>query len=223
MTPDLVIFDCDGVLIDSEVIAAEIEAEALSAVGYAVSADDVIDRFLGRPAAEAERMVEAALGHPLPEGFGAAVEAKIIAAYRTRLLPIPGIFDLLGRLNAPRCVASSSAPTKLFSGLLETGLLDAFYPRIFSTVLVERGKPAPDIFLFAAAQFGANPAQTVVMEDSPSGVEAGRRAGMTVIGFTGGAHCRPGHAERLRERGADAIIERLDAFDATLHEFFGAR
>ncbi|MEM8552057.1 MAG: HAD family hydrolase [Pseudomonadota bacterium] len=218
MTPDLVIFDCDGVLIDSEVIAAEIEAEALSAVGYDVSAQDVIERFLGRPTADVHKMVETALGRVLPGGFGAAIDARITAAYRERLLPIPGIFDVLRKLQVPRCVASSSAPAKLVPGLLETGLLEEFYPHIFSTVLVAHGKPAPDIFQFAAAQCGANPAATVVVEDSPSGVEAGRRAGMTVIGFTGGAHCRPGHAERLRAGGAHAIVRHFDGFHDTLHD-----
>ncbi|MEO1105983.1 MAG: HAD-IA family hydrolase, partial [Pseudomonadota bacterium] len=189
---------------------------ALSAVGYEVSAEDVIDRFLGRPASDMVSIVEGALGHPLPKEFDATVDARIRTAYRERLRPVPGIFEVLQRLDAAPCVASSSAPAKLFSGLLETGLLDQLYPHIFSTVLVENGKPAPDLFLFAAARCGARPEATVVVEDSPSGVEAGRRAGMRVIGFTGGAHCSPAHADRLRSRGAHAIVGHFDQLNAAL-------
>lgn len=207
MTPDLVIFDCDGVLIDSEVITCAFEAQMLSEHGFQITVEEVMARFLGRSATAMQREVEEALGRPLPADFLATMDARIIDAYATRLEAIPGVATAVEAIGAPACVASSSAPNKLLCGLLHAGLVDLFYPHIHSTVLVENGKPAPDLFLHAAKAQGARPEASVVVEDSPSGVEAGRRAGMTVIGFTGGGHVGPDHAARLTEAGAHTVID----------------
>lgn len=208
--PRLIIFDCDGVLIESEIIATEIEARALSEIGFEITADGVARRFSGRPSPEVYAAVEAELGRPLPDRFEAEVDRQIIAAYRDELKPVRGAFETIAALDVPICVASSSTPSKLFTGLIEAGLVDLFYPNIFSTVLVERGKPEPDLFLFAAERMGAPPEHCLVVEDSPFGVRAGKAAGMRVIGFSGGAHCREGHADRLREVGADCVIQRFE-------------
>ena len=202
----LAIFDCDGVLIDSEVIACGVEAEELSKIGFAISRQGVIDRFSGMPSDVMYPMIEAELGRALPAGFGDQVKHRIVEAYRTELRAIDGVAEILGALRGPVCVASSSAPAKLALGLVETGLYELLYPHIFSTALVQRGKPHPDLFLYAAKAMGAAVSDCVVVEDSVAGVTAARRAGMRAIGFVGGSHCRPGHAERLVAAGADRIV-----------------
>ena len=202
----LAIFDCDGVLIDSEVIACGVEAEELSKIGFAISRQGVIDRFSGMPSDAMYQMIEAELGRALPAGFGDQVKHRIVEAYRTELRAIDGVAEILGALRGPVCVASSSAPAKLALGLVETGLYELLYPHIFSTALVQRGKPHPDLFLYAAKAMGAAVSDCVVVEDSVAGVTAARRAGMRAIGFVGGSHCRPGHAERLVAAGADRIV-----------------
>ena len=202
----LAIFDCDGVLIDSEVIACGVEAEELSKIGFAISRQGVIDRFSGMPSDAMYPMIEAELGRALPAGFGDQVKHRIVEAYRTELRAIDGVAEILGALRGPVCVASSSAPAKLALGLVETGLYELLYPHIFSTALVQRGKPHPDLFLYAAKAMGAAVSDCVVVEDSVAGVTAARRAGMRAIGFVGGSHCQPGHAERLVAAGADRIV-----------------
>ena len=202
----LAIFDCDGVLIDSEVIACGVEAEELSKIGFAISRQGVIDRFSGMPSDAMYPMIEAELGRALPAGFGDQVKHRIVEAYRTELRAIDGVAEILGALRGPVCVASSSAPAKLALGLVETGLYELLYPHIFSTALVQRGKPHPDLFLYAAKAMGAAVYDCVVVEDSVAGVTAARRAGMRAIGFVGGSHCQPGHAERLVAAGADRIV-----------------
>ena len=206
--PGLIIFDCDGVMIDSEIIACRVEAEALTRIGYPIDAAGVAERFMGRPTPVMLATVEAELGRPLPPGYEAAVRRDKFAAYDRELRAIPGIHETLDRLaGLPSCVASSSKPETLRHALGLTGLYERFAPRIYSTVLVERGKPAPDLFLYAAAQCGVAPERCVVIEDSLPGVQAGRAAGMTVLGFTGGSHIPLGHGERLRAEGATLVFD----------------
>lgn len=150
--------------------------------------------------------VEAALGRALPDGFAEHIEALEQARYRTDLRAIDGVADVLANLPCAICVASSSSPSKLALGLIETGLYDLVYPHVFSTSLVANGKPAPDIFLYAAEAMGAEVSDCVVVEDSVAGTTAGVAAGMRVIGFSGGSHCLPGHGGRLRAMGAEAVI-----------------
>ena len=209
MTPKLIIFDCDGDLIDSEVISCAVEADVLSAEGYEVSAQEVAERFMGRPAKVMVEMVEDALGRKLPDDFLEKLDTKIIRAYRDRLNAVEGVADTVRSLETPYCVASSSAPAKLFTGLVEAGLVELFYPNIFSTVLVKNGKPDPDLFLHAADRMGVDPRHAVVVEDSPAGVKAALRAGMEVIGFVGGKHAGPEHASTLRKAGATTILTRF--------------
>lgn len=208
MTPcELVIFDCDGVLIDSETLASRIDAEELTRIGYPTSYSDVVLRFTGLSAATMRKMVEEDWGRPLPNDFDTIVQSRIKETYRTELQAIEGIDRLLHQLPLPRCVASSSAPDKLKLGLELTGLWRHFDPHVFSSVMVKASKPAPDLFLFAAAQMGIEAARCVVVEDSIAGVRAGVAAGMTVIGFTAGAHCFDDHGQRLLSAGA-AVVAR---------------
>ena len=203
---DLVIFDCDGVLVDSEALACVVHADVLTQFGYTISAEQVHDRFLGRSAREARLEVESELGRVFPDSYTAQLRATIDQVFGEQLQPVPHIFETLDRLSQRICVASSGTPTRIRSSLGTTGLLDRFDPHLFSAMQVERGTPAPDRFLFAAAQMDTAPARCVVIEDSVPGVTAAHAAGMTVIGFTGGSHCRPGDADRLRAAGANIVI-----------------
>lgn len=202
---DLVIFDCDGVLIDSEILACRIDAELLTALGYAITPDEAAARFCGVPAEAMRAEIERDWGRPLPPDFERTSRRRTEGAYRRGLRAVPGIADLLAGLGRPRCVASSSVPERLRLGLSLTGLLPLLEPHVFSTTMVANGKPAPDLFLHAARAMGAAPARCVVVEDSVPGIRAGVAAGMGVIGFTAGAHCPPGHGARLRAAGAAEI------------------
>ena len=202
---DLILFDCDGVLVDSEIVSFEVEAEALAEHGIDVTAHDLLGRFLGTSSAAMFATLEREQGVSLPAGFAERTLQRCLTAFDGRLRPIPGIADLLTGLPGPRCVASSSDPPRIRHCLALTGILHHFEPHIFSATQVARGKPAPDLFLFAAGQMGARPERCLVIEDSVAGVTAARAAGMTVLGFTGGGHCLDGHAERLREAGAVEI------------------
>jgi len=204
---NLIIFDCDGVLVDSEALACVVHADMLTQHGYAITSEQVHERFLGRSAREARFEVESELGFALPDAYTAQLKAAIDRVFGEQLKPIPHIVETLARISQPVCVASSGTPTRIRSSLTTTGLLGHFDPHLFSALQVAHGKPAPDLFLFAAAEMETPPSQCLVVEDSVPGVTAARSAGMTVVGFTGGSHSRPGDADRLREAGAFAVID----------------
>lgn len=208
---DLVIFDCDGVLVDSEALACVVHADVLTQHGYAITADEVHARFLGRSAREARLEVERELGRALPDTYVEHLRSTIDRVFDASLKPVAHIADALSGLSQRVCVASSGTPTRIRRSLGTAGLLELFAPHLFSAMQVERGKPAPDLFLFAAAQMDTPPARCVVIEDSVPGVTAARAAEMTVIGFTGGSHCRPADPGRLREAGAHAVIDDMRA------------
>lgn len=204
-----VIFDCDGVLVDSEIISCAANAEALTGIGYKVSIDEVIERFVGLSSKDMYDIIEADMGCALPSDFGAQVKERVLDKYRSDLRAVEGARDVLTWFHGRTCVASSSAPAKLALGLVETALFELLYPNIFATVLVENGKPHPDIFLYAARAMGSEPSDCLVVEDSVAGVTAARAAGMKAVGFVGGSHCRPGHSSRLAEAGAETVIDDL--------------
>ncbi|MEM6615308.1 MAG: HAD family hydrolase [Pseudomonadota bacterium] len=206
---DLVIFDCDGVLIDSEIISNAVNAEHLTRLGYEISTEEVIRRYTGCPIKEMLAEIEADLGKPLPDYFLPGADAEIERRYLDELKPIDGITAVLDAIRKPKCVASSTYMKKLRWSLELTDLIDRLDPHIFSASQVKRGKPAPDLFLFAAARMGAEPQHCIVIEDSVAGVQAGVSAGMPVIGFTGGGHTYPGHRERLLEAGADCVFNSM--------------
>ena len=199
---DLVIFDCDGVLVDSEVISCRVHADVLTRYGYLITAEQVRERFLGRTAHEATAEVERELGRRLAETYDLERRTTLLAALADTVEAIPHLADALDAIDAQMCVASSAAHEKIFTTLSRTGLYMRFAPNIFSGTQVSNGKPAPDLFLFAARQMAALPARCVVIEDSVPGVTGALAAGMTVLGFHGGSHCRPGDGEALRAAGA---------------------
>jgi HAD superfamily hydrolase (TIGR01509 family) len=204
---DLIIFDCDGVLVDSEVILCSAHAEMLTLHGYPITSDQVLDRFLGVSDREARLTVEAELGRSLPDDFEAQMKHAALGRYANDLRAIAYVGEAIATINLPKCVASSSMPETIRHGLECAGLYDLLAPHIFSASQVKRGKPAPDLFLFAAGQMQAAPARCLVIEDSLAGITAALAAGMAVLGFDGGSHCRPGHGDRLRGAGAGAIFD----------------
>lgn len=203
--PDLLIFDCDGVLVDSEMIASESLAAHLHDHGVEISAQQCRRRFTGY---SLDKMLEELTGDGacLPEDFLATLRQRDIVAFAQDLKPLPGIISFLEESHIRRCVASSGITEKIRTNLQTTGLLGFFEGAIFSADMVAHAKPAPDLFLMAAREMGADPMDCLVIEDSALGVEAATRAGMRVFGFSGGSHCGPGYAEMLRDAGASDVF-----------------
>jgi len=216
---ELVIFDCDGVLVDSEMISCRAHAEALTRYGYPITPERVLQRFLGVSDREARLIVEAELGRRLPDDFEAEINQETLRFYPGDLKAIAHVGDAIDTIDLPKCVASSGTPDKIHRGLTCAGLYERLAPHIFSALQVKRGKPAPDLFLFAAGQMKARPERCIVVEDSVPGITGARAAGMKVLGFHGGSHCAMEHAARLKTAGAHhtfddmrqlpALIERI--------------
>ena len=214
--PALVIFDCDGVLIDSEVIFGRVLGECLIAAEFPITMDEAMLFGLGKNHVTLAAAVAARFERPLPDGFFETMRARVDDAFERELVPVPGIVELLAMLPAPRCVASNSRLPRLRQALSLTRLLPFFDPHIFSASQVTRGKPAPDLFLFAAQQFRAAPADCLVVEDSATGVEAAIAAGMPVVGFCAGSHCPGDHADRLLAAGCSRVFARTGDLAAYL-------
>jgi HAD superfamily hydrolase (TIGR01509 family) len=183
---DLVIFDCDGVLVDSERIAVRIDVIVLERLGWPLTEAEVIERFVGRSEEYMVGEIEAALGRPLPGDWDAEFHPLYRDAFDAELGPVDGVVDALDRIAGPTCVASSSSHERLRRTLGQTGLYERFAGRIFSAEDVANGKPAPDLFLHAAATLGADPARCAVIEDSVFGLQAARAAGMTAFAYGSG-------------------------------------
>jgi HAD superfamily hydrolase (TIGR01509 family) len=181
-----VIFDCDGVLIDSERLAIKIDVVTLRELGWPVSEAEVIERFVGRSDRDTRAAIEAHLGRPLPDDWDQRYTSLYQEVFKAELTPVEGVLEALDRITSPSCVASSGTHDYLRYTLGLTGLYDRFAGRIFSAQDVARGKPAPDLFLYAAQRMGTSPADCVVIEDSRVGVEAARAAGMRALAFAGG-------------------------------------
>jgi HAD superfamily hydrolase (TIGR01509 family) len=183
---ELVIFDCDGVLVDSERLAVRVEATLLAELGWPLSQAEVIERFMGRSQAFMLQAIQERLGGRLPDGWQDLLDRRYRAAFAAELTPVDGVVEALDRIAIPTCVASGGSHQMLRHTLGLTGLYERFQGRIFSAGEVAEGKPAPDLFLHAAARMGAEPAACAVVEDSRYGVQAARAAGMRAFGYTGG-------------------------------------
>jgi HAD superfamily hydrolase (TIGR01509 family) len=207
--PALIIFDCDGVLVDSEPIAARVLATEASRVGIHISAEDCLRRFTGVSMKAVLAALEADLGQPLPKDFESRVREADFAAFRSELKPMEGIQASLQELPLRKCVASSGSIEKIRFTLGVTGLLPLFEPHLFSADMVARGKPAPDLFLHAAREMATASSQCIVIEDSVAGVTAALAAGMRVFGFVGGGHCLDGYREKLEAAGAERLFARM--------------
>jgi HAD superfamily hydrolase (TIGR01509 family) len=205
---DLVIFDCDGVLVDSERLSIRLDAELLDRVGWPLDEQQIVDRWVGRTEAAMKAEIEEHLGRDVGPEWDAFAE-RYVRAFAEELEPVDGVaaaVDAIQATGVATCVASSGGIDKIRRNLAKTGLLDRFDGRLFSGDDVEHGKPAPDLFLHAAATMGASPARTAVIEDSVHGVAAGLAAGMAVFAYTSGVT----PAERLARPGVALFDEMRD-------------
>jgi HAD superfamily hydrolase (TIGR01509 family) len=208
--PKLVIFDCDGVLVDSEAIAISVLTETLVRAGASVDEPQAFQRFLGRSMASVVSILERDFAFRFTDAHHGALQSALFERFRAELKPMAGVREVLEQLPCRVCVASSSRPERLRLALEVAGLLSFFEPHLFSAASVARGKPAPDLFLHAAGAMQAPPGETVVVEDSLVGVEAARAAGMRVLAFTGGAHAAPANLHAaLSAAGPDALFSRM--------------
>jgi HAD superfamily hydrolase (TIGR01509 family) len=189
----LVIFDCDGVLVDSELLSAGVLGQLMAEIGLPIDHDIFRRDFLGRSFAAAARMCETRFGRPLPPDFEPTYRRALFARLEADLQPMPGVVEVIEALRVPYCLATGSNAERLAVTLRAAGLAQHFTGLCFTTSDVARGKPAPDVFLLAAARMGVSPGDCLVLEDSEMGVQAGLAAGMTVWHFAGGAHLRAGY------------------------------
>lgn len=218
--PSLVIFDCDGVLVDSEPISIAVLLEMIGKSGVSMTEDEAYDRFLGRSMATISKVLHEDYGFAASEADLEEMRKNLYGRFELDLKPIPGIAEALRRIDVPRCVASSSQPERIRLSLTLTGLIDLLDPHIFSATMVKNGKPAPDLFLFAAKTMNVDPRECVVIEDSPAGIAAAKSAGMRVFAFTGGTHSRGGRLEEtLASLGPDCIFaDMLELPDLLTHQ-----
>ncbi len=197
------IFDFDGVIADSEVLAGTILAKFVNDLGLATTLNEALNRYGGKRWSDILAAVEDSFGQKLPEGFSERLKEATLSSFRQDLRAIEGVADFLTQFRElPHCVASSSSLDRLVLCLDILGLTKEFADFVFSAEMVARGKPFPDVFLLAAERMKVNPLDCIVIEDSANGVRAGVAAGMTVIGLCAASHLQPGHAQRLMAAGA---------------------
>ena len=187
---ELVIFDCDGVLVDSEPISISVLVDALRIAGVTMSEAEAHERFLGKSLKTMSEILHADYGLAIDSHFLEDMRKRLYARFRTDLRSVDGVREVVENLPVAHCVASSSQPERIRLSLSVTGLIDCFEPHIFSASMVEHGKPAPDLFLHASHEMGVAAENCVVVEDSPAGVQAAKAAGMRVFAFAGGSHAR---------------------------------
>ncbi len=217
----MVIFDCNGVLVDSEPLATAVVSQEFMRAGFALTPDVVAHYFTGRRPSDMFVEVEMAAGRKLPEGFAGMVASATLRRFRAELRATRYAAHALSWLRGRKCVASSSSPDRIRVSLQTTDLLRFFEPNLFSASEVRNGKPAPDLFLHAAARMQVDPRDCVVVEDSVVGVAAAAAAGMKVLGFAGGSHAGPALGSHLRAAGAHAIIIDLRALPAAIIDLRG--
>ncbi len=222
---ELVIFDCDGVLVDSEMLSAKVLMGQLAQLGIDLTLEQFRAEFLGRSFASAAKQLKARTGHELPLNFAPDYFVRLNALFATDLKPMAGVMQVLESLVVQNCVASGSIPPRLDFSLKVCGLDTHFGSRVYSAAVVENAKPAPDLFLHAAAAHGVSPARCLVLEDSEMGVRAARAANMTVWHFAGGSHVKAGHtlpADLHVDRVVQDMAEVLRLFrDAGLCRYGG--
>jgi HAD superfamily hydrolase (TIGR01509 family) len=215
---DLIIFDCDGVLVDSEIIAARVEAELLTAAGYEIEAEDLARLYAGLTFRDIMLRIEKESQQLFQATLIDEAEAMVDRKLRNEVRAIEGVHEAVASVTTKRCICSNSGSSRLEAMLTRTRLLPFFEGRIFSSLDTPsaKPKPAPDVFLHAASVMEADPRKTFVVEDSVHGVAGARSAGMRVIGFTGASHSHPGHADMLTEAGAETVIRRWADFPAVV-------
>ncbi len=216
--PELVIFDCDGVLVDSEIIAARVEAEFLTAAGFEISPEELAETYAGLTFREIMLRIEREAAIPFQISMFDDVEKRVDQKLRNEVKPIEGVHEAVNAVTVKRAICSNSSTERLEMMLTKTRLKPFFEGHIFSALDTpsQKPKPAPDVFLHAAEVMKANPSKTFVIEDSVHGIHGAKLAGMRVIGFTGASHTHPGHADLLTEAGAETVIRRHADLAATI-------
>ncbi|MDB6177856.1 HAD family hydrolase [Paracoccus sp. Z330] len=212
MPPKLVIFDCDGVVADSEVLSALVLIDQLAEIGIRITPDDVRRDFLGRSFPTVAASLRDRFGAPLPADFEARYRTRLLERFEHNLTPTPGLAALLSRLDMPICIATSSSPPRVARTLEILGLAKVFGPNVFTASQVRHGKPAPDLFLFAADRMQVSPRHCVVIEDSAPGIAAGLAAGMSVLHYVGGAHLK----DQVHPAGNVPVFDNWNEFEHVL-------
>lgn len=212
--PDLVIFDCDGVLVNSEIIAARVEADLLTAAGFPIEAEELAEVYAGLTFKDIMLRIEEQSQIPFQASLIDQAEKQVDRRLQAEVRAIEGTHEAVATVTVPRCICSNSSAERLEMMLGKTRLLPFFGAHVFSSLETptKKPKPAPDVFLHAAKTLGADPARTFVIEDSVHGIAGARAAGMRAIGFTGASHTYPGHADALTEAGAETVIRRWADF-----------
>ncbi len=216
----LIIFDCDGVLIDSEIIAANLEAAIANQWGHSISAQEICVRFAGVPTKIVWETLANEINYKIEDGFFDEYRALAKAKFATDLKPVLGAIDTIKKIKIPFCVASTTKKSELEINLSTTNLHGFFTPNIFSASQVKRPKPNPDVFLFAASQMGHDPKDCIVIEDSIAGVKAAKRAGMNVIAFGGASHIDEQHKERIMAHGALDYFTDFNELPNLINKYF---
>ena len=213
----LIVFDCDGVLVDSEYLAAQVDCELLAECGYETTPAELSHRFAGFATERIFQVIGEEMGREIPDEIIRRAERETDRRLGS-VEAIAGVHEMLDALEDPRCICSNSRGERLRISLSHTGLWDRFRPYVFSArdVREGHGKPAPDVFLHAAGVFDTDPSDAIVIEDSVAGVTGAVAAGMRVVGFTGASHTWPGHADALTEAGAITVIRRLRDFPGVI-------
>jgi HAD superfamily hydrolase (TIGR01509 family) len=217
----LVIFDCNGVLVDSEPIAAAVLADAFKRIGIAVTADTALRRFQGRRPADIFAAVAAATNIGIPPNFPGEVATETLRRLRGELRAVAHAAHALTWIRGPKAVASSSSPERVRLSLEVTGLIRFFEERLYSASSLRLGKPAPDLFLQTAARSGVDPSRCIVVEDSAPGIAAAVAAGMTPVGFVGGSDMPGRLAAELSARGARTVVADMRALKSAITDLRG--
>jgi HAD superfamily hydrolase (TIGR01509 family) len=212
----LLIFDCDGVLVDSELLAHAAIAELMGELGRPMTMQEALTIFAGKRLRDALAAAEAWLSKPVPPDLAARAGQQLLATFRRELKPVDGVRQAIEALPYARCVASSSTRERIAVSLEATGLAPLFGSNLFSADQVAHGKPAPDLFLLAARTLGAPSAHCLVVEDSPLGIQAARAAGMRAVGFAGASHATAQLAEQLAQAGAEIVVRAMSDLPAAV-------
>lgn len=214
MSCELIIFDCDGVLLDNESIASQVEADMLGELGLDITREKVTELFSGTAAREMYRMLEQDFGLTVPPSFDDDFITRYRAQVERELTADLALLNFLDANPIPICIASNSSPSWVEHGLGCADLMPHFENVIFSAKMVAHGKPAPDVYLHAAQSMGTDPAHCLVIEDSTHGVTAGVAADMRTLGYIGGSHCADDHGQRLLSAGAHRTFGSFDELSA---------
>lgn len=208
----LVIFDCDGVLVDSEYLSAQVLVETFAEIGVAIDLPFVFEHFLGHSFSSVAAKFAHLHGIGVRDSFETDYRANLLRRFSSDLKPMPGVVNVLDKLAVPFCVATGSSPLRVNHSLEVTNLSSRVVDRVFTTTMVARGKPAPDLFLHVAREMEVPPSQCLVVEDSATGIEAALAAGMAVWQFTGGCHFQHGYNHQDTEHLVDRVFDRMDRF-----------